>query len=75
MTKYKIEIIVWTQVVATYEFTDLQLAKQCYYKNDAKLDQYTKLYVDDKEIRPIPQITKILGPAPKNLWCADTYKF
>lgn len=75
MAKYKIEIIVWTRVVATYEFDNIQEARECYYKNDSILDQYTKLYVDNQEIRPIPQITKILGSAPKHLWCADKYKY
>lgn len=73
--KYKIEIIVMTQVIATYYFDNLQDAKLCYYKNDSILDQYTKLYIDDIEIRSIPQITKALGPVPKNLWCSDRYKY
>lgn len=74
MSKYKIEIIVWKQVVATYEFDDLKQASQCYYKNDVQLDQYTKLYVDDVEIRSIPQITKILGSVPKGYWGGYKYK-
>ena len=72
--KYKIEVIVWKQVVATYEFDDISSARECFYKNDSRTDQYTRFYVDNKEIRSIPQITKILGPVPKSYWGSYNYK-
>ena len=57
-----------TQVVATYEFDDKEEARYCYYKNDMYDSQYTKLYVDGVEIRPIPEIIRVLGSQPCVFW-------
>ena len=66
--KYKIETIIAQEVVHTYEFDDKEEANLCYYQNDEKVTQYTKLYVDGEEIKGMKSIKSAIGNKPRKLW-------
>lgn len=68
MKKYKIEVVIAQEVVHTYEFDNQEEANLCYYQNDEKVTQYTKLYVDGEEIKGMKSIKKVIGNKPRKLW-------
>lgn len=68
MKKYRVEIVIAQKVVSTFEFDDVEEANLCYYVNESKVTQYTKLYVDGEEVKGLKSIKKILGKKPRQLW-------
>jgi len=66
--KYKIETIIAQEVVHTYEFDNKEEANLCYYQNEEKITQYTKLYVDGEEIKGVKSIKSLIGSKPRQLW-------
>lgn len=68
MKKYKVEIVIAQKVVSTFEFDNVEEANLCYYVNESKVTQYTRLYVDGEEIKGMKSIKSAIGNKPRKLW-------